>query len=65
MYLFSTVFQLWCALAFQTALFEDVFVRLIAKMPIDFPLLFFLLVPQREQRCVFSSCGGQRRERAI
>lgn len=64
MYLFSAVFQLWCALAFQTALFEDVFVRLIAKMPIDFSLHFFLLVSQREQRCVFSSRGGQRKERA-
>lgn len=34
------MFELWCALAFQTALFEDVVVRLMAKMPIDFSLFF-------------------------
>lgn len=45
------MFQLWCALAFQTALFEDVSVCLIAKMPIDFSLLFFLYRKENNGAC--------------
>lgn len=44
MYLFSSMFKLWCALSFQTALFEDVVMHLIAKMPIDFFLFFFFFL---------------------
>lgn len=36
MYLFSSMFKLWCALSFQTALFEDVVMHLIAEMHIVF-----------------------------
>lgn len=36
MYLFNSMFKLWCALSSQTALFEDVVMHLIAKMRIVF-----------------------------
>lgn len=36
MYLFNSMFVLWCALSFQTALFEDFVMHLIAEMLIVF-----------------------------
>lgn len=62
MYLFSTVFQLRCALAFQTALFEDVFVCLIAKMAIDFSLLFFSCLYRKENNGTCFPVGEDRGE---
>ena len=44
MYLFNSMFKLWCALSFQTALFEDVVMHLIAKMHIVF--FFYISVAE-------------------